>query len=70
MVQTYIILSNRIYSLKYLRSSTLDYKDIEIRKSKLVAEAQYISAVVLNIKGCKAKRPIVENRFTYVLSYF
>ena len=69
MVQTYIILSNRIYSFKYLRSSTLDYKDIEIRKSKLVAKAQYISAVVLNIK---AKRPIyiVENRFTYVLSYF
>ena len=31
----YFILS--INSLKYLRSTTLDYKDIEIRKSEFVA---------------------------------
>ena len=32
----YFILS--INSLKYLRSTTLDYKDIEIRKSEFVAK--------------------------------
>ena len=31
--QTWIFSSNRIHSLKYLRSTALDYKDIEIRKS-------------------------------------
>ena len=29
-------------SLKYLRSTTLDYKDIEIRKSELVAKTQLL----------------------------
>ena len=30
---TLIFFPDRIYSLKYLRSTALDYKDIEIRKS-------------------------------------
>ena len=29
-------------SLKYLRSTTLDYKDIEIRKSEFVAKTQLL----------------------------
>ena len=33
--------SNRIFSLKYLRSSSLDWKDIAIRKSEFVAKTQF-----------------------------
>ena len=33
--------SNRIFSLKYLRSSTLDCKDIAIRKSEFGAKTQF-----------------------------
>ena len=39
--QTYIIWSNRIYSLKYLKSTTLVCTDIRIRKSKFVANTQF-----------------------------
>ena len=38
MVQTFDILPNRIYSLKYQRSTTLSCKDIGIKKSEFVAE--------------------------------
>jgi len=40
--QTWIILSNRIHSLKYLRSTTLGCKDIGIRKSEFVAKTQFL----------------------------
>ena len=47
MVQTFDIsnlafLSLSINSLKYLRSTTLGYKDIEIRKSEFVAKTQLL----------------------------
>ena len=35
----------RILSLKYLRSMTLDYKDIGIRKSKFVTKNQFLSSL-------------------------
>ena len=41
-IQTYIILSISINSLKYLRSTTLGYKDIEIRKSDFVTKTQLL----------------------------
>ena len=40
--QTYMIWSNRNHSLKYLRSMSLGWKDIGIRKSKLVAKTQFV----------------------------
>ena len=40
--QTYIIYSNLIHSLKYLRSPTLGYKDIGIRKLEFVANTQFL----------------------------
>ena len=40
--QTYIILSNRIHSLKYLRSTTLESKDIGFRKAEFVAKTQFL----------------------------
>ena len=40
--QTLIILSISINNLKYLRSKTLGYKDIEIRKSEFVAKIQFL----------------------------
>ena len=41
--QTQIIWSNRIHSLKYLRSATFGSKDIVIRKSEFVAKTQFLS---------------------------
>ena len=41
--QTQIIRSNRIHSLKYLRSVTFGSKDIVIRKSEFVATTQFFS---------------------------
>ena len=38
--QTYIIWSNRIHILKYLRSTTLESKDTRARKVKFVAKTQ------------------------------
>ena len=40
--QTYIIWSNRIHSLKYQRSLTLDWKDTGIGKSEFVAKTQFL----------------------------
>ena len=40
--QTYIIRSNRIHSLKYLRSTTLESKDIGFRKAEFVAKTQFL----------------------------
>ena len=40
--QTQIIWSNRIYSLKNLRSATFGSKDIVIRKSEFVAKTQFL----------------------------
>ena len=41
--QTQIIWSNRIHSLKYLRSATFGSKDIVIRKSEFVAKIQFFT---------------------------
>jgi len=41
--ETYIIWSNRIHILKYLRSTTLESKDIGFRKSEFVAKTQFLS---------------------------
>ena len=43
MFQTIIIWSKRIHSLKYQRSSTLNYKEIGIRKLEFVAKTQFQS---------------------------
>ena len=40
--QTQITWSNRIHSLKYLRSATFGSKDIVIRKSEFVAKTQFL----------------------------
>ena len=40
--QTYIIWSNRIHSLKYLRSTTLESKDIWFRKAEFVTKTQFL----------------------------
>jgi len=40
--QTQIILSNRIHSLKYLRSATFGSKDTVTRKSEFVAKTQFL----------------------------
>ena len=40
--QTLIFSSNRIHSLKYLRFTAFDYKDIEIRKSYFVTKTQFL----------------------------
>ena len=42
ILQTYIIWSNRTHSLKYQRSTTLESKDIEFRKSEFVAKTQLL----------------------------
>ena len=47
--QILIVLSISINSLKYLRSSTLGYKDIEIRKSEYVAKIKFLSGSAKNI---------------------
>ena len=44
--QTWIFSSNRIHSLKYLRSTALDYKDIEIRKSLFVTQTQFLYIIL------------------------
>ena len=40
--QTLIIWSTRVHSLKYLRSTTLGYKDMGIRKSEFVTKTQFL----------------------------
>ena len=40
--QTYIVWSNRIHILKYLRSTTLESKDTRARKVKFVAKTQVL----------------------------
>ena len=50
--QTQITWSNRIHSLKYLRSATFGSKDIVIRKSEFVAKTQFL-CVKLKLNSCK-----------------
>ena len=49
--QTQTIKSNRIYSLKYQRSTISSCKDIGIRKSEFVAETRFLC-----IKGLELKK--------------
>ena len=44
--QTWIIWSNRIQSLKYLRSKTLSCKDIEIRKFEFVVKTEFLCTLI------------------------
>ena len=43
--QPYIIWSNRIHSLKYLSSTTLESKDIGFRKTEFVAKTQFLCSI-------------------------
>jgi len=47
--QTYINLSNRIHSLEYLRSTTLESKDTGFRKAEFVAKTQFLYLDILRI---------------------
>ena len=49
--QTQIIWSNRIHSLKYLRSATFGSEDIVIRKLEIVAKTQFLFPVILNLSN-------------------
>ena len=52
--QTFIIWSNRSHSLKCQRSTTLDSKDIGIRKSEFVAKTQFLwGNLLLFYESCK-----------------
>ena len=44
--QTQIIWSNKIHSLKYLRSATFGSKDIVIRKFEFVAKTQFLRRLI------------------------
>jgi len=50
--QTQIIWSNRIHSLKYLRSATFGSKDIVIRKSEFVAKTQFLCFKIVVVALC------------------
>ena len=50
--QTQIIWSNRIHSLKYLRSATFGCKDIVIRKSEFVAKTQFLCFQIVVVDLC------------------
>ena len=45
--QTYIFWSNKSHSLKFLRFTTLESKDIRIRKSEFVAKRQFLLCQVI-----------------------
>ena len=55
--QTCIIWSNRIHSLKYLRSTTLESEDIGFRKAEFVAKTQFLLQKfnVLKITFCNSE---------------
>ena len=50
--QTQIFWSNRIHSLKYLRSATFGCKDIVIRKSEFVAKTQFLCFQIVVVTHC------------------
>ena len=77
--QTQIIWSNRIHSLKYLRSTTFGSKDKVIRKSEFVAKNQFLltSCLILNpvtfcqnFKKLGIFNPIFSVTFLYIYNYF
>ena len=47
ILQTKIIWSNRIHSLKYLWSTTLESKDIGFRKADFVAKTQFLLLIFM-----------------------
>ena len=49
--QTFVILWNKIYDLKYLRSTTLGFEDIGIIKSEFVAKTQLLW-LIFNVFVC------------------
>ena len=50
MFQTHIIWSNRIHSLKYLRTASFGSRDIVIRKSEFVAKTQFLYKYVCRFR--------------------
>ena len=53
--QTWILLSNRMHRLKYLRSLILVCQDIGIRKSEFVAKTQFLyiqNSIIILILKC------------------
>ena len=58
--QTYIIWSNRIHSLKYLRSTTLESKDIGFRKAEFVAKTQFLYTNVIFVSFGATRQTLTE----------
>ena len=48
-ISNFAFWSRRIHILKYLRSTTLGWKDIEIRKSEFVAKIQLLYGMTFNV---------------------
>ena len=71
--KTTIIWSNRILSLKYLRSMPLGYKDIVIRKSEFVANTHFLSSdppfIYLWTHSFYSLWPYINLRFCYSLKF-
>ena len=63
IIQTYIIWSNRIHSLKYLRSTTLESKDIGFRKAEFVAKTQFLWMYNIYIKEAEIVKPLKKRTF-------
>ena len=61
MFQTFIILSKRIHSLKYLRSTTLESKDIGFRKAEFVAKTHFLLKFWATLKINIQKREGLSN---------
>ena len=66
--QTQIIGSNRIHSLKYLRSATFGSKDIVIMKSEFVAKTQFLYKNTLIKKRLKEGGRDFESHFIFSLN--
>ena len=59
--QTYIIWSNRIHSLKYLRSTTLEFKDVGFRKAEFVAKTQFLLVAFAMILKHSPLKPTISS---------
>ena len=66
--QTQIIWSNRIHSLKYLRSATSGSKDIVIRKWEFVAKTQFLCQISKK-SLCYKKRCEGQNKKKWRISF-
>ena len=69
MIKTKIILSKRIHSLKYLRSTALGC-DIEIGKSEFVTKTQFLSPFLDNIRSKTLKVSIFQWNLRKIIDYW